>query len=59
LATWKRAGSEAECRARSVNQVYGSKDPDPDPYQNVTDPEQWKKCCMQVVFLNGKCRARC
>ncbi len=25
------------------NQVYGSEDQDPDLYQNVTDPDQWKK----------------
>ncbi len=25
----------------SVSQRYGSEDPDPDPYQNVTDPEHW------------------
>ncbi len=24
-----------------VNQVCGSKDPNPDPYQNVSDPEHW------------------
>jgi hypothetical protein len=31
----KKAGSGTG----SVNQVRDSKDPDPDPYQNVTDPE--------------------
>jgi hypothetical protein len=25
----------------SVNQRYGSEDPHPDPYQNVTDPQNW------------------
>jgi hypothetical protein len=34
--TDKRAGS----RSGFVSQRYGSVDPDPDPYQNVTDPEQ-------------------
>jgi hypothetical protein len=28
----------------SVNQEYISKDPDPYPYQNVTDPEHWLEC---------------
>jgi hypothetical protein len=28
-------------RIRIRNLEYGSKDPDPDPYQNVTDPEYW------------------
>jgi hypothetical protein len=24
-----------------VSQWYGTADPDPDPYQNVTDPQHW------------------
>ncbi len=46
----KRAGSGAG--AGSVNQVYGSKDPD--PYQNVTDSEHWLELvdcstfCLQI-----------
>ncbi len=25
----------------SINQMHGSADPDPDPHQNVMDPEHW------------------
>jgi hypothetical protein len=31
--------ADQNCRSGSVRQRYGSADPDPDPYQNVTDPE--------------------
>jgi hypothetical protein len=32
-------GSASGFTSGSVNQRYGSEDPHPDPYQNVTDPE--------------------
>jgi hypothetical protein len=41
LASWKflmKSGSISGC----LNQVYGSKDPE--PYQTVTDPEHWFVC---------------
>jgi hypothetical protein len=25
----------------SISQRYGSRDPDPDPHQNVTNPQHW------------------
>ncbi len=31
--------TDEKSRIRISNQVYGSKDLDPGPYQNVTDPE--------------------
>ncbi len=34
LASWKSLAKRAEYGVRSVNQVCGFKDPDPDPYQN-------------------------
>ncbi len=39
LASWKLLKKRAAFGFGSVNQVYGSKDLDPDLYQNVTDPE--------------------
>jgi hypothetical protein len=35
----KIAGSGS--RSGSISQKHGSKDPDPDPPQNVMDPEHW------------------
>jgi hypothetical protein len=35
----KIAGSESG----SISQRHGSVDPDPEPHQNVTDPEHWLK----------------
>jgi hypothetical protein len=48
----ERAGSG------SVNQRYGSEDPDshPDPYQYVTDPEHWKK---PLHFFVPGCQRPC
>jgi hypothetical protein len=43
LAFWKTLTKTAG--SGSVNQVYGSKDPD--PYKNVTDPEN---CWQAFVF---------
>ncbi len=34
--------------------MYGSKDPDHDPYQNVTDPEHWSKLKRTVVTARIK-----
>jgi hypothetical protein len=36
----------------SVSQKYGSEDPDPHPYQNVTDPQHWSVVwygCRSVI----------
>jgi hypothetical protein len=33
----------AESRSGSVSQRHGSADPDPDPPQNVMDPQHWLK----------------
>jgi hypothetical protein len=46
LALTKRAGSG------SVSQRYGSEDPDPDPYQNTTDPEHWLVGCGTVNIMD-------
>jgi hypothetical protein len=35
----KIAGSGSE--SGSISQRHGSADPDPDPHQNVIDPEHW------------------
>jgi hypothetical protein len=35
----KIAGSRSESGSRSISQRHGSADPDPDPHQNVMDPE--------------------
>ncbi len=40
---------EATDEKSRINQVYGSKDPDPDPYQNVTDPEHFSYHCECAV----------
>ncbi len=33
------AGSGSEAGSISISQRYGSGEPDPDPHQNVTDPQ--------------------
>jgi hypothetical protein len=35
----KRVGSAVRSGSGPVSQRYGSGDPDPDPHQNVTDPQ--------------------
>jgi hypothetical protein len=38
---------------RIRNKLYESKDLDPDPYQNVTDPDHWKwkrKMCFNFLI---------
>ncbi len=47
-ASGKLLGKRAGSGAWSINQEYGSKDPDPDPYQNFTDPEH---CYLCTVYL--------
>ncbi len=39
-------------RSGSISQSYGSRDPDPDPHQNVTDPQQWKKTSQCFYMRN-------
>ncbi len=39
----KIAGSGYESGSGSISQRHGSADPDPDPHQNVMNPELWKK----------------
>jgi hypothetical protein len=34
-----------------ISQMHGSADPDPDPQQNVMDPEHW--CCGSETFWYG------
>jgi hypothetical protein len=37
----------------SVRQRYGSEDPHPDPYQNVTDPQHWlKQTDLFLIYVN-------
>jgi hypothetical protein len=36
---------------RSISQRYGSGDRDPDPHQNVMDPQHWKKVKVSIKFL--------
>jgi hypothetical protein len=33
----------------SISQMHGSADPDPDPPQNVMDPQHWSKRCPFVA----------
>jgi hypothetical protein len=35
----------------SISQKHGSEDPDPDPPQNVMDPEHWSELSWLVVIL--------
>jgi hypothetical protein len=35
-----------------ISQKYGSWDPDPDPQQNVTDPQHWVKLKI-VLYIPG------
>jgi hypothetical protein len=39
----------------SISQRYGSGDPDPDPHQNVTDPQHWCLYIYSIIlrFLNS------
>ncbi len=32
--------------------------PDPDPYQNVTDPEHWVRLVVQIVLVVGRASGR-
>ncbi len=41
LASCKRPTKKQDLESGSVNQWYWSADPDPDLYQNVTDPQHW------------------
>jgi hypothetical protein len=38
----------------SVCQRYGSEDPHPDPYQNVTDPQHWLKGYVDIEMKQFK-----
>jgi hypothetical protein len=40
-------GSRSEAGSGSISQKYGPGNPDPDPHQNVTDPQHWKKICQR------------
>jgi hypothetical protein len=42
----KIAGSGSE--SGYISQMHGSADSDPDPHQNVMDPQQWCKYVMQA-----------
>ncbi len=46
----KIEGSGSEFESGSISQKHGSADPDPDPHQNVMDPEH---CFLLYVFLIG------
>jgi hypothetical protein len=46
-ASWTASGS--------VSQRYGPEGPDPDPYQNVTDPQHWKNAGLGNVLTQPKC----
>jgi|688.fasta_scaffold447913_1 hypothetical protein len=62
FASWKSLTKRARSRpgAGSLKQVNRSKDPDPDPYLNVMDPEHWfsirsetkitKKIILLLIF---------
>jgi hypothetical protein len=45
-----RSGNGSASASRSVSHKYGFENPDPnlDPYQNVTDPEHWFLCCIDL-----------
>jgi hypothetical protein len=42
---------QKEVGSVSISQRYGSGDPDPDPHQNVTDPQHWIKLGRGVAML--------
>ncbi len=46
----KIAGSGAGSKSGSVSERYGSADPNPDPYQIVTDPQH----CWKSSYLGSK-----
>jgi hypothetical protein len=48
----KTAGSGSE--SGSISQRHGSEDPDPDPPQNVMDPQHW----LKVSYKNIKFASR-
>jgi hypothetical protein len=37
----KIEGYRSESGSGSISQMHGSADPDPDPHQNVMDPQHW------------------
>ncbi len=49
----KIGGSGSEYESGFISQRLGSTDPDPDPHQNVMDPQHWLKlvACFQKVDL--------
>ncbi len=53
LSMTKIAGSGSE--SESISQKHGSAGPDPDPYQNVMDPQYWLAALDTVsVFIKKK-----
>ena len=59
----KIAGSGSESGSGFISQRHGSADPDPDPPQNVMDPQHWseqmKSClaaqiCFMLFLLKGR-----
>ncbi len=50
----KIAGSGSASRSGSISQRHGSADSDPDPHQNVMDPQHWTKAYFQVTYSVGR-----
>jgi hypothetical protein len=50
----KKEGSGSASRSRSesgpICQRHGSADPDPDPHQNIMNPQHWLVCWTQKYF---------
>jgi hypothetical protein len=43
----EESGSASRFGSGSISQMHGSADPDPDPHQNVTDPQHWQEGISQ------------
>jgi hypothetical protein len=49
LASWRSMMKLAGSGSGYISQMHGSADPDPDPHQNVLDPQHW----LSHIILQG------
>jgi hypothetical protein len=53
LASWRSKTKTEGSRSGSISQRHGSADPDPDPPQNVMDPQHWWKGMEVATIFAG------
>ncbi len=57
MASWRSVMKIEGPESGSISQRHGSADPDPDPHQNVMDPQHWLR--DSSLLLGAQCSARC